>query len=439
MKTRNKKEIYIIVGISIVFYFVVSFLLPTFHYYVIEGHQGLDTSGYIEAAKEMYQQGFKANIERGEGYPLLLGIPCVFKADYSTIIYWGVFLNFIAWIFTSILIFKTLNLLTGNKKIALLSACIFCILIGNIEYVNFALSETIYTFILTLIAYFTAKYIVTENITSLGWAFFIYCYSIITRPILMVLLPVLLFLILVHVIKKRNSIGFKKMRTFLMIILSGITIILGQMLLMKKDYGTFTLSIDGQKTVYVYIGSYVHSMETGDDLHLEKNRRGKEYWNYFNKGEWDSIKYMASNDMWHNVKYNKIKLFKALCIDIYFNSAQGGDFAISQDNDKALQVFRNMCTTVSGYMNLLISFIAGALIVLVFLLRRKLKNKLLLYCILLWIIPVALILISGISFWQNNRFHIPIPPLVLINIGLLISVLTGKATQSADINSLSQS
>jgi len=430
---------YIIIATSFVCYFVVSFLLPTFQYYVIDGHQNLDTNGYIEAAKELYQQGFKANIERGEGYALLFGMPYFFKASYSTVIYWGVFLNFIAWILTSILIYKTLNLLINNKRVALLCACAFSILIGNIEFVNLILSETIYTFILTLAVYFAAKYIVTKNISSLGWAFFIYCYSIITRPILMVLLPLIIFLILMQVIKQRKSYDLKKMRTFSLIIFSGIALILSQMLMMKKDYGTFTLSIDGQKTVYVYIGSYVHSMETGTDLNLEKNRRGVEYWNYFHKGEWDSIKYRASNDMWHNVKYNKMKLFKALCVDIYFNSAQGGDFAISKDSNKTLQAFKDICITVSGYMNLIFSSIAGVLIIPVFLLRRKLNRELFLYCILLWIVPVALILISGVSFWQNNRFHIPIPPLILINMGLLISALTTKATQSASINSLSQS
>ena len=136
-----------------------------FFAYVIQLKAGFSSLGddgsYLYSARLLY---FNHKIDNTR--PLLIsainGFPYLFGFSNHTTVKFGIFINFLCWFFTSILIFKIISKILNRKKAFLLSV-IFIFCIGNLAHAFNFLSESIFIFMILLSIYFVSKYYETTK------------------------------------------------------------------------------------------------------------------------------------------------------------------------------------------------------------------------------------------------------------------------------------
>lgn len=418
-----KKQEKIILFIAFLFFLLFSFITQIYPTYLDPKAQSNDSISYIGAAYNFYHH-FKADPMRPLLYPLIMGIPVIFDAGYRTILVWNISINAIAWIFTALLIFKILYRYVGRNISALFSIIFIIFCVGNFEFIHLMLSETLYTFLLVCIVYFVAEYLPAKKPAFLGWAFVMFCASLLVRPTLIILFPIMLGALAYLGIKKRKLWSAAVVKRYSILILSGACLIFFQYGMMKKDTGVFTISLNGPKTAYEYLDAYSVSLKNNLNLHDEHNRRCKNMVALINDHQWKALDSLGNADMKEQLIHNTKFLFRALKIDISANILTPGEFDFSNiHNWPFFNFVTTLCIQLSYWQNVWLTIFILVSIVFVFLIKYKISSHAAILILLSWVLCFSIILISGITFWQLNRFTVVCTPLALISLALLIHAL----------------
>ena len=146
MISKVKYE-YLLGFIAIIWVLFFSFtiqLKPSF------SHIGDDVS-YLYSARLLYFD-FKLDNTRPLLISLIHGVPYLFSFSDSIVIKWGIFINFLSWFFTAVLLFKIVSKIIDRKK-AFLFSLLFIFCIGNLAHAFNFLSESIFIFLIINISY----------------------------------------------------------------------------------------------------------------------------------------------------------------------------------------------------------------------------------------------------------------------------------------------
>ena len=107
-KVKYEYLLAIIATIWVVFF---SFTIQLKPYFSQIGDDGT----YLYSARLLYH-----NAQLDDTRPLLIsvihGLPYLFGCTDNVIIKWGIFLNFLSWFFTAVLLFKMVSKITDRKK-----------------------------------------------------------------------------------------------------------------------------------------------------------------------------------------------------------------------------------------------------------------------------------------------------------------------------------
>ena len=129
---------------------------------------------------------------------------------------------------------------------------------------------------------------------------------------------------------------------------------------------------------------------------------------------------LANKDLEKQLKSHPKLIFKNFRNNILDNIVVGNmRIAIAEDYSKVpyFNYVKYYMYLISKAQNILFSFL-GLFLTLLFLIRyRLLSLPLLMSCAIIFYI----IMTSGISFWQGDRFHIVFYPLVLIVLSYILS------------------
>gem|GEM_PF-4868075 len=420
----KKKPEYFIIVIALLFFIVFSYVTQIYESYM-DVEMGLianDARSFFNAAINFYSH-FQADWARPLGYPAIIGLPLVFNAGKHSILLWNMGVNLTAWILTSILIYKTV-VLFARKSIAIVSAILFLFCIGNLEYAYFMLSETVYICLLVAIVYFIAHYLAKENVTSLGWAYFFYCYSLLVRPTLIVIAPFVLVSMLYVGVKNWKLVPKKIISSYILFFLLGSAIVLGQCCLMKRDVGVFNISVDGALTTYRYIGAYAKSMENKTSLRAEWSARSETISALARKKQWKKMDSLGNADLREQLRNNTWNYLNALRIDIVTNTFKGGAFNLSNIHQWAcFDTVKNICFWLSYWQNVVCTFIIILSGFFVFFIKKIMGSNAGIVFFISFALGAGVIVTSGVSYWELNRFNIVGTPFVLINMALLINSL----------------
>ena len=420
----------IIIAFAALFVFLtVGFFTQIFRSYFLQGFmQTSDTWSYYSAAINFFHH-FKADPMRTLGYPVLIGIPLIFNAGTDTLYLWAIFLNLVAWILTSLFIFNTLILVT-KKNISILTTAIFIMCVGNIEYVYLVLSETIYTCLITGVVYFIVVYFLRKKINSLAWAFLLFSVSLLIRPTLWPIYPFVIGIVVYVGVKSIRLFQRKAIFYYFLIFFMGLGLISFQLRMMKRDFGEYTISFNGEKTLYEYLGSYASHLGDKTDFKTEKDKRLITMIKCINGGQWKKMDSICGADLKYQLKNNTGNLCKALKIDIAANTFEPGFFNISNISKWFFfDAVKNACIWLSYWQNVLFTGFCFISIGLIIILRKKLGIEKAKIALINWGIAMLIIFISAISFWQLNRFHIVFTPLVLINVALLLDAVIRRTSK----------
>ncbi len=416
MKRIIPGETIVLLLIAVSGYFIVTVLLQLFENASSNNYIPSDAESYYNAASYLYQHNFKSHPTRPMGYPLMIGLPLLFNLNQADLHYWVYGVNVTAWILTVLLVFKTVRMVT-NIHWGFGAAILFSLNIGNIGISNQALTETVYTLTITAICYHVFKYLMHKHTHHRVLAFLLLCISIIIRPAGIFLLPIGLLLVIPPFLRLPARSSLKHV----FMVLLGLSLVNIQMCLIKMDYGNYTISYNGKLALYLYIGAFAENLKTGTPVNTIKSGR---YHGLFSGTDvdWLQINQLANDDFKDQVFNNTSNVLQAFKINLMMNAmGRSSGICMAQNlrqRDRFDQIKRTFCS-ISRYQNTLysMSIIGGLLLSLI--LWRKIPPEIITG---IWVcsgIAIYIVLISAFSYWQGDRFHIVIVPLMLINLTLI--------------------
>ena len=359
-----------------------------------------DDGSYLISAKLLY-----FNLKIDDTRPLLIsaihGIPYLFGFTDNIVIKWGIFINFLCWFFTTILLFKIISKRL-YRKTAFLFSILFISCIGNLAHAFNFLSESIFIFMILFSIYLIHRYYESKKQYYLTLAISILLLNTLIKPVSIGLA----LITIVFFIREINKIFLNKFSFFLV---TSLFLLFFQMYSLKKNYGDFTISYISSITYYNYLGAKADCFKKGIEYLPSKNERAYEFAKY---SDHKMIK-VANDDFKYQIKNNTTNLIKAYLFCIYSNSSKG-NFIVSDCKNVTktcyFDFFRYLFKAISKMQNIIFTS-CSVLISIYLLVNAKKTNK---FYLLISIFILYLFFISAISCFQCDRFHIAFFPLLLL-------------------------
>lgn len=377
----------------VVLFFYVVFDLGEFIYKVIPP----DTINYIKASNMLYND-LTAHPTRPIGYAFISGLPNLFCSSLSNngYILFGILLNFISWVVSIVFFFKTTSLFFSHK-FSFLITLIPIFTLGSIFSVFWMLTEPITILMLSLISYNLSKYIINEDIKHLIVATSLLNLAILVRPGFIYLGLVASFTLIIFLIKNFKRIMSK---TALMGFGVSLIFIAFQYGMMYKTYGKATPSFIDKLTWYHYLGAKSQAEAEGIPLNSIKELRRLE----LSGKSFKEKSQISSADIKRQVKENTYIVFKHWTLNIVRNSISGSGIIASmkkENQSKFLNIFSTLLFRISQLQNTFFTLVFCFSIF--FLVKNKFNHSIAIF--LLAAIVAYIIITSGISFSQGDRFH----------------------------------
>jgi len=369
-----------------------------------------DTWTYIDASNMLYDE-MKPHPTRPLGYSLISGLPKLFDPELSdeNYIRFAVLINLLAWFGSVIFFYKSLNTYF-DKKTTFFLVLPFIFTLGSIAHIFIMLSETLILFLLSIISFLIVKHDKTNKIKYLVLAATILNFAILVRPGFIYLgattsVAMFFFLIKGKQIQIANYIFG--------LFLASIICVAGQNIAMFKEYGKITPSFIDKTTWYCYLGAETQAELTDTPLLDVKNSRSL----FLTNMTFKKIGEISSADFKKQLTNNPEIVIKHWLFNVARNSIAGSStlraFSSKETSAFSLPTILYKITRIQNTSFTLLFLISALFIVI-----NPFKTKLIVY--LLSIIILYIFSISGISFWQGDRFHFVLYQMILIVSLLLI-------------------
>ncbi|NMH28900.1 hypothetical protein [Flavobacterium silvaticum] len=355
-----------------------------------------DEVTYWAAAKNIYSS-FSPSETRPllialiHGFPLLFGITSLVLVNT-----WVVVLNLMLWVLSILLVYKlTLGKAKAKASILLGFALLFCV--GYLAICFKFLSESVFIFMLVFCIYLVRKFIITQNHNFLSASFGVLLLSILVKPLalgLVLIFTVFFFRqVLKIVLNKYSAIS-----------VVALILIFFQMDSLRKNQGDFTISYIDSFTYYNYLGDKAECFKNGTHYRQCKGKRYEAFVKLNNSQQ----KKAAAKDFTNQIRHNFPNLVKAYLYNLYANAFGGSriiDTAHSGNESIQKILFR-----ISRIQNVLLTFI-GVFISVIDVSRFR---KTSIFNLLLTFIFGYILVVSGISGNQGDRFSIVFYPIVIL-------------------------
>ena len=384
--------------------FLISLILISFLSFLLQ----LNVQTFVYADSENYLESIKNLFlyHRGHPYrPILMafinGIPYLLYNNDQLIFKWSCFVNLICWFSTQLLLFSLLKEFLKPKIAFYFTLCFaFCL---GFTIINFhLLAESIFTFFLMLFLFFLNKYYKTERFKWLAYALCILILSMLVKPAskFIAIIIVLCFLKILFLNYKQKVMALLYLSIFAVLV---------QVFGMKHQFGNFTISYIDVVTIHNYIGSKAKCIEKGIFYSQENNPRA-DYLFQFKVFQQNEI---AKRDFKEQLSTNKINLFKAYINNLKSNVLHGSSAIIDCVNEKkatSFEVTKKIIYLISAGQNLLLT-VLGFILAIFFVLKNRKSNAFFAY---VGFLMIYIILVSGISCGQGDRFSIVVYPFCIL-------------------------
>lgn len=399
---QNKRNLILV--ISIAFSTLLFFVLGLQHCIYNDAYIPPDSFSYMESANMLYINLMVHPI-RPLGFAAILGFPNLFLHSVHTDQYvaFGILVNWFVWLGTVVLLFQTLKLVMGPKA-SFWTTLIYVFTLGSVMINYLALTESVTTLLLLLLTYFVIRFMQTKKWGMLFSAIGFLNLAILVRPGFYYL-GILLTMILIILAAYR-----RQLRSILNVpFLLSLVLIAVQMTAMYRTYGKATPSFIDKTTWYFYLGAEAQAAYTGITLREERAARSE----MLEGKSWKEISDVSTKDMVRQLTDNKKNLF----VQYMKNEAQntvGASYAIWKSRlftgSGIRKVIAEVLTIISRLQNVFYVLMVLASLWLFVIHFRKLNPAVL----LLLMVPLYIILTSGVSFGQGDRFNLVFFPLILI-------------------------
>lgn len=396
---------FLILLIGLVWIFVFDFLTQM----SIQGVMHSDSYNYQESAKNLYIS-FSGHVYRPILMAFINGLPYLFGCSDDFIFTFGFYVNVFCWLASTLLLFEILKQFL-NPKTAFWFAIISFFIVGNVAHVFHLLTETIYIFMIMLAFYFLVQYYKNKQFLWLSLSISILLLTMLIKPGSK-FLAIVFFIYFIRIIFK----NYKSKASWF--IYSSLFLILVQCAGMKYQFGNFTVSYIDAPTYYGYIGSKAMCLKHGEEYQQANNPRAE----YIYSNEAIRQKEIAAEDFKNQLQNNTSNLVKAYFLDIIENTKSGNSCTYECENLKRVNqnlfdYAKKILFDTTKWQNRFFTLI-GFMLALFYLLKtfRKPNSITGISFFILYII-----VLSGISCGQGDRFHLVTFPFAILLLAKFLS------------------
>ncbi|WP_284653597.1 ArnT family glycosyltransferase [Flavobacterium terrisoli] len=386
--------------------------LETLNFLLQLGKQTLvypDCDNYLESAQKMYHK-FTGHYYRPMVMAFITGIPYLFGSSDAGIFQWSLFVNIFCWLGTSILLFEIAKHFV-KEKIAFWFAILPFFLLGNIIWNFHILTENIFVFFIMLAFYLLFQYYKTQQFWFLSLALTLLLSSMLIKP------GAKFFAIIMTLFFFREIFRNYKDKSMVFIYGSLLMIVI-QVVGMRVQYGDFTISYIDGVTYHNYICSKAECFKNGKEYSQMNNPRAE----YLFGLPFTEQKRVASEDIKNQITTNFPNFVKAYFDDVKENAISGNgciEDLKNHANRSHFAFWKSLVFDITKWQNRLFTLLA-VLLSAYFLLKYYKKEKL--YFFIAFFI-VYIIVLSGVSCGQGDRFHLVTFPFAIL---LLAKFLTDR-------------
>ncbi|MFT3796797.1 hypothetical protein [Flavobacterium sp.] len=386
----------LLLGIGLVWISVFDHLLQL-HLQTYISHDALS---YQQSAENLYVY------HRGHNYrPMLMaaltGIPYLFGGGNASVYLFSYGLNWVCWLGSILVLFEILRFFL-KPKFAFVFTLASIFLVGINALVFELCTEIIYLFLILSAVYFLFKYQRTEVFKYLAFALSLLVLSMLIKPGS----KFLAILLTVYFVKQ---LVFNYGSRFAWLLYGSYFLVLVQCAGVKYQFGNFTLGYIDAVTYYDYLGAKAESLRTNQTFETVWKQRADYIYSLPNPEQ----KVIASRDFTDQLQYNTAHFFRAYFYNLGENASTGSvKIAILENLQGKVNhgTIKTLGYTISEWQNRLLS-IVGFLLSVLLLLRFKSTEKPLLVTAFF---VIYIMLLSGISCNEGDRFHIVTFPFVLM-------------------------
>jgi hypothetical protein len=372
-----------------------------------QGVMHSDSFNYQQSAENLYV------FYRGHNYrPILMalinGIPYLFGGTNETIFAFSFYVNLLCWLGSIVLLFEISRAFV-NPKVAFILTFISIFIVGNTVHVFHLLTESIYQFFIVSAIYLLIKYYKTNKFWYLSLSLSVFLSSMLIKPGSKFLAIVITAYFIKEIIRNYKSKS-------ILFLYGSLLMILIQCAGLKYQFGDFTISYIDSVTYYDYLGSKAMCIKFGKEYSQKDNPRAEFLFSH----ESSEQKKIATEDLKEQLRYNKINLLKAYISDVRENTVSGNSCLNEIKNFKNRSFFdfwKKLLFDVTKWQNRFFTLLGFVIAVFYFLKGYRKPNPLTFISFFI----LYIIVLSGISCGQGDRFHLVTFPFAILLLAKFVS------------------
>lgn len=368
-----------------------------------------DCSNYLESAQKMYLK-FTGHYYRPMLMAFITGIPFLFGSSDAGIFEWSFIINVFCWIGTSIILFEIFKNFV-NEKTAFWFAILSFFIFGNVILNYHLLTENIFVFFMILSFYFLFQFYKTSKFWYLSLSLSLLLSTMLIKPgaTFFGIIVVLFF----------GGVIFKNYKHKSMFFLYGSLLLIAiQVFGMKLQYGDFTISYIDGVTYHNYICSKAECFKSGKEYNQINNPRA----NYLFSLDFTDQKKVALEDLKNQVQNNSQNLVRAYFSNVIENLKTGNSCIVdlkNHENKTYFPFWKKFIFDITKWQNRIFTFLG--VLLSAFFLYTNFRKESAYFFVALFI--TYIIVLSGISCGQGDRFHLVTFPFVIL---LLAKYVSGR-------------
>jgi hypothetical protein len=366
-----------------------------------------DCSNYLESAQKMYFK-FTGHYYRPMVMAFITGIPYLFGSSDVGIFKWSFVVNLFCWLGTSIIIFEIIKNF-AREKVAFCFAILPFFIFGNCILNYHLLTENIFVFFAILAFYLLFQYYKTGKFWYLSLSLSLLLSSMLIKPGAKFFAIIIVLFFVKEILKNYKQIS--------MIFLYGsLLMITIQVVGMKAQYGDFTISYIDGVTYHNYICSKAECFKNGKEYEQLHNPRAE----YLFGLDFTDQKRVAFVDLTLQIKTNFSNLVKAYFSDVAENSKSGNaciEDLINKENKSYFNFWKTIVFDVTKWQNRIVT-IVGIVLSIFFLIKTYKKPNTFTF---VSFFILYIIVLSGISCGQGDRFHLVTFPFAILLLAKFLS------------------
>jgi hypothetical protein len=366
-----------------------------------------DCGNYLESAQKMYHK-FTGHYYRPMVMAFITGIPYLFGSSDAGIFQCNLWVNIFCWLGTSLLLFDILKHFT-QEKVAFVFAVLPFMILGNIILNFHLLTENIFVFFIMLAFYLLFQYYKTGKFWYLSLSLSLLLSSMLVKPGAKFIAIVIVLFFIKEI--------FHNYRSKSMVFIYGsILLVAIQVIGMKIQYGDFTISYIDGVTYHNYIFSKAECYKNGKEYNQLNNPRAE----YLFGLDFTDQKKVALEDAKFQMKSNFSNVIRAYFDNLLENSKTGNGCISDLKNYKNrndFTIWKSLMFDITKWQNRFFSLMA--ILLSAFFLLKYYKRERLYFFIAFFI--TYIIVLSGISCGQGDRFHLVTFPFMILLLAKFLS------------------